>query len=314
MDMRIYGIFFAFINLGFRTFYIGITHTGILTWSTALMAIVNVILDYLLIFGHFGFPAMGIQGAALASVIAEISATVYFLMHTYTKIDREKYQLMFFKSFDRPIFRNILKISTPIMIQHFAAITSWMIFFLIIEKIGSRELAISHIIRSIYMVLMIPLFGFAAATTTLVSNLIGMGKIREVMLLVKRIMILALSITLAIVPFNLLLPEQLLSIYTTDPSIILDSIKVLNVITGAMFLFSIAFILFSAVSGSGNTQISLLIELSTLCIYLTSAYYIGVVLKSSLPVVWCSEFIYFGVMGFLSFLYLKFGSWHLKKI
>lgn len=90
LDYRKHGIFFAFLNLAFRTFYIGVTRTGILTWSTGLMAIVNIVLDYLLIFGHFGFPEMGLKGAAIASVIAELSASIYFIIYTITRVDVEK--------------------------------------------------------------------------------------------------------------------------------------------------------------------------------------------------------------------------------
>jgi len=314
LDIRLYGIFFAFTNLAFRTFYIGIIKTGILTWSTALMAIVNIIFDYLLIFGHWGFPKMGIEGAALASVLAELSATLYFTIYTLFKVDRKKYQLLYFKAIEMPIVKSIMRISSPIMIQHFAAISSWMMFFLIIEKIGTRELAISHIIRSIYMVLMIPLFGFAAATNTLVSNLIGMGQVHNVIEMVKKVTILSILTTAVLMPFNLLIPKQMISIYTTDLSIIQDSVPVLYVITGAMFLFSTTYILFSAVSGTGNTQVSLLIELGTLSIYLYATYYIGIKMQASLPIVWCSEYIYFGIMGILSFLYLKYGRWQSKKI
>ena len=81
-----------------------------------------------------------------------------------------------------------------------------------------------------------------------------------------------------------------------------------------MLLFSTTYIIFSAVSGTGNTNISMMIELGTLIIYLSSTYYIGIVLKSDLHIVWCSEFIYFGVMGILSFLYLKYGNWQKREI
>lgn len=314
LQYRKFGIFFAFINLGFRTFYIGITRTSVLIWSTFLMASINIMFDYLLIFGKFGFPELGIKGAAIASVIAEFSASVYFIVYTYRKVDMEKYDLLKFSKLRIMQIKNIFKVSGPIMLQHFGAISSWMVFFLIIEKMGSKELAISHIIRSIYMVLMIPLFGFAAATNTLVSNLIGMNEIDNVMKLVKKIVLLTVGATVLIIPFNLLIPDLMISIYTNDLIIITESIPVLYVITGAMLLFSLSYVLFSAVSGTGNTLVSMSIEFGTLIVYLYAAFYIGIELKSSLPIVWCSEFIYFGSMGFLSLLYLKFGKWQFKKI
>lgn len=78
ISVRAWGILFACVNLLFRAFYIGIAKTKVISWSTAFMAIVNIFLDYALIFGEFGLPEMGIKGAALASVIAEACVLVFF--------------------------------------------------------------------------------------------------------------------------------------------------------------------------------------------------------------------------------------------
>ena len=69
LDWRIFGFFFSFVNVMFRALYIGITRTKVLTINAVVMALTNVVLDYALIFGHFGLPEMGIKGAAIASVI-----------------------------------------------------------------------------------------------------------------------------------------------------------------------------------------------------------------------------------------------------
>ena len=83
LDWRIYGFFFSFVNVMFRALYIGITRTKVLTINAVVMALTNVILDYALIFGKFGLPEMGIKGAAIASVLAEASSILFFLIYTY---------------------------------------------------------------------------------------------------------------------------------------------------------------------------------------------------------------------------------------
>jgi putative MATE family efflux protein len=309
LSYRIYGLFFAFLLGAFIAFYVGTTKTKILIYVTLIMMVVNVFLDYSLIFGNFGFPKMGVKGAALASVIAELCALSFLIVFTLKKIDLNKYALFKFSKFDKEILKRITKVGGPVMLQNFLSISSWFIFFMIIEKLGERELAISHIIRSIYMVLMIPLFGFSSATNTLVSNLIGQGNQGSVLTLVKRISLLSIACTAIVLLFNLFIPEQMIGFYTNDSSLIEETIKTLNVISGTMFSFSIAFILFNAVSGTGNTQTALLIEFITISIYLVATYYIAMVMHSSLPIVWCSEFIYFSLLGGLSFIYLKWGNW-----
>ncbi|MDB4534113.1 MATE family efflux transporter [Vicingaceae bacterium] len=309
LSYRIYGLFFAFLLGAFIAFYVGTTKTKILIYVTLIMMVVNVFLDYSLIFGNFGFPKMGVKGAALASVISELCALSFLIVFTLKKIDLNKYALFKFSKFDKEILKRITKVGGPVMLQNFLSISSWFIFFMIIEKLGERELAISHIIRSIYMVLMIPLFGFSSATNTLVSNLIGQGNQGSVLTLVKRISLLSIACTAIVLLFNLFIPEQMIGFYTNDSSLIEETIKTLNVISGTMFSFSIAFILFNAVSGTGNTQTALLIEFITISIYLVATYYIAMVMHSSLPIVWCSEFIYFSLLGGLSFIYLKWGNW-----
>ena len=80
LNWRIYGFFFSFINVMFRALYIGITRTKVLTINAIVMALTNVVLDYALIFGKFGLPEMGIIGAAIASVLAEASSILFFVM------------------------------------------------------------------------------------------------------------------------------------------------------------------------------------------------------------------------------------------
>jgi MATE family, multidrug efflux pump len=309
LGVRAYGILFAFLNFSFIAFYVGTTKTKMLIYVTATMMLVNVFLDYGLIFGNFGLPKMGVEGAALASTISEFSALLFFIVYTFKNVDMQKYALFQFSDFDKAIFRRILKVGSPVMLQNFLSLSSWFIFFMIIEKLGETELAVSHIIRSIYMVLMIPLFGFSSATNTLVSNLIGQDNKELVLPLIKKVILLSLACTGVILLFNVFVPEQMIGLYTSDVNLIDQALSTLNVISCTMFFFCVAFILFNGVSGTGNTRISLLIEAITITIYLVCTYYIAIVLESSLPVVWCSEFIYFSLLGLLSFIYLKKGNW-----
>ncbi len=99
---------------------------------------------------------MGIQGAALASVIAEASSTVFLFIATRTALDPIKYALFKFAKPDLKVIRRVLGLSVFIMLQYFISMAAWFTFFLIIEKLGEQELAASNIVRSAYMILMIP--------------------------------------------------------------------------------------------------------------------------------------------------------------
>ena len=116
---RIWGFLFAFVNVMFRGLYIGITRTKVLTMNAIVMALVNVFLDYVLVFGDLGFPDMGVRGAALASVIAEASSLVFYLVYTYWKVDLKKYGLNHFGRFNPEMVLRILRISCFTMVQYF---------------------------------------------------------------------------------------------------------------------------------------------------------------------------------------------------
>ena len=314
LKMRSFGIGFAFLNFLFIAFYTGITQTKVLTYSTFIQATVNVIFDYALIFGNFGLPEMGVKGAALASVISELAALIYFFAYSKKRLYFKKYLLFYRLRFEGKKPLKMLKVAFPVMLQNFMALTSWLAFFMIIEQIGEEELAVSHIVRSIYMVLMIPLFGFSSATSTLVSNLIGKGKKEEVLSLVKKVVYLSLACTALFLPLILFFPREVTLIYTDNLNLLDSSKSVLYVVSASMLFFSAAYITFSAVTGTGKTLYSLAIEFVSIFIYLIGAYFIGVYFKQDLWLVWCSEFIYFTVMGSLAVLYLKFGNWRNANI
>lgn len=175
LNWRIWGFFFAFVNVMFRALYIGITRTKVLTMNAVVMALVNVLLDYILIFGKFGMPEMGIKGAAVASVMAEAASLAFFLIYTYAKVDFKKFGLNHWQKIDFSLLGKILSISCFTMIQYFLAMATWFVFFIAIERLGQRELAIANIVRSIYIVMLIPVQALSTTTNSLVSNLIGAG-------------------------------------------------------------------------------------------------------------------------------------------
>lgn len=309
LNYRSYGVFFALINFVFIAFYVGTTNTTVLIVSTFIMMFTNVFLDYGLIFGNFGLPQLGIKGAAIASSISEMIASIFFIFYTYFIVDWKKYDLFKINKFELSVLKRILKIGSPIMIQNFLSLSSWFIFFIIIEKMGEVELAVSHIVRSIYMVLMIPLFGLSNATNTMVSNLIGQNKIDQVFPFLLRVVVLSIGCTFVVLILNIFIPEYIIGFYTKDILLIPQALSTLKIINITMFLFCVAFIFFNGVTGTGNTKTSLLIEFITIIIYLIGAYYIAIVFKAKLEYVWCSEFIYFILLGGLSILYMKYGNW-----
>src|SRR5690554_780462 len=153
---RVFGLIFAFTNVMFRAFYIGIAHTKVLTLNAVVMALVNVLFDYGLIFGNLGMPEMGIAGAAIASVIAEISSTLFFILYTHKRANAHTYGFTSIR-FQWAVIRKILDISIFMMAQYLLSVGTWMLFFLFIENyMGERSLTITNIVHSFYTIFTIP--------------------------------------------------------------------------------------------------------------------------------------------------------------
>lgn len=93
LGYRTFGFFFSFAAAMFRAFYVGTTNTRILTANSVVMVLTNVVLNYLLIFGGWGIPPLGIAGAAIASVISEAVSLVFFVVYTYRRVAWRAYGL-----------------------------------------------------------------------------------------------------------------------------------------------------------------------------------------------------------------------------
>lgn len=314
MDFRHYGIICVCFNFLFRALYIGLSNTKIISFTTGLMAIVNIFLDYVLIFGNWGFPEMGVGGAALASFCAEISALLFFIIYSFLKLPLKTYTLFYFHKFEGWLIKSILKLALPTMLQKLLSIGTWFIFFVLVEHMGEGPIAISGIIRSVYMLITIPVFALAATSNTLTSRLIGEGKIQEVIPTLFKIIRLGLMLILPILLFCVLFPNITLSIYTEDFALIQSSIPSLWVICIASIAMSFGMPLFEAISGTGNTTYALLLETLVLIIYSFFVWLFASYIGTHVELVWSCEFIYGGSIGIISYLYFRWSNWQKKKI
>lgn len=293
---RIWGFLFAFVNVMFRGLYIGITRTKVLTMNAVVMALVNVVLDYALVFGELGLPEMGVRGAALASVIAEASSLLFFLLYTYYKVDLRKYGLNRFGQFDLSMVLRILRISCFTMVQYFLAMAIWFVFFMALERLGQRQLAVANIVRSVYVVLLIPVQALSTTANTLVSNLIGAGGSSGVVTLLHKISRMSFLIMVVCVGLCVAFPGSILSVYTNEEALLVESVSALYVVCGAMLIASLANVYFNGISGTGNTQAALVLEVFVQVFYALYIIVVGMVIQAPVDVCFTTEVIYYVLM------------------
>ena len=313
-NWRVYGFFFSFVAVMFRAFYVGTTNTKILTANSVTMVLTNVALNYALIFGKFGLPAMGIAGAAIASSASELASALFFILYSWLKTDHRKYGLFRFARPRPRLLGRMLNVSVWTMLQSFVSVATWFLFFLAVEHLGERPLAVSNIVRSISGIIFMAVSAFASTASSLVSNQMGAGQQTLVMPTVRRIVGMCyLTIAPAALLFALF-PTAVLRIYTDSIPLIDSSVSSLWVMLSAYLLTVPAIILFNTVSGTGNTRSALALEMTTLLIYILYTLYVVIYLRADVAVCWTTEHVYAIVMLLLACRYLKKADWQHKKI
>ena len=311
---RLPGLVFAFATTMFRAFYIGTTQTKTLTMNSIVMVASNIFFNWILIFGKFGLPALGITGAAIGSSLAELVSLLFFIIYTRSKCNRQKYGLERPASFDIKEIKGMMPVCVWTMIQHVISISTWFIFFVYIEHLGERSLAISNICRSVSGLLWVVLQSFAGTCSTLVSNIIGEGHQDKVMSLVKRVLKLSFGAVCSLVILFCLFPEAVARIYTDIPDLITASVPALIVMCSSYFFQVPGMIFFQAVSGTGSTKTAFRLELVALTIYIIYCTLVIALMKADIAICWTAEHIYAASIMVLCYTYLKSGRWKNRRI
>lgn len=313
IEYRQFGILFVCFNFLYRALYVGISNTKVITYSTIIMAVVNIVLDYCLIFGNLGFPQMGIGGAALASLCAEVSASVFFSVYSFISLRKREYGMFKVHRLESELMCRILRISTPTMVQKLFSFSVWFIFFILIEKMGETATGISSITRSVYLILIIPCFAFSTTTNTLVSRIIGEGKREQVFPTINKVLKNCLFCTIPVIILAALFPVQIAGIYTNDLNLAHLVVPSILVVCSGTIFQGIGNAYFEAVSGTGNTTAALYLETTVLVFYVLFIMAMTY-LTTRVELVWTAEILYGTLLGILCYLYMKFARWDKKSI
>ncbi len=313
---RSYGVFFSYAGVAMIALYSGVARTAFILVDTVVLAVVNLLLNYALIFGAFGLPEMGIGGSGLASSIAEGIAFIVFAVYMF--FDRKNRPLRVFSrpELDWHMARQQLRLSFPVVAHAAVGQGSWVFFFGMVENLGERALAISNLARTVYLLLSIPVWGFATGVNTLVSNLIGQGRQYDVLAAAWKTGKLCLLTTMVLAIPVLLFPEQLLYplLGKSDMSLISETRPVFYLLLGLLTMSTFGTILVNALSGTGATLFSLRLQAICIGIYLAYIYYVTNFTRADLVWVWAAEVLYWVLMIVLSYTYLRTERWHAMEV
>jgi putative MATE family efflux protein len=314
LKIRIWGLPFLFIYQMRNALLVGTNQSKFLIIGTATEALINIFFDYSLIFGHFGFAAMGLNGAAYASIIAEIMGllVIYLVIH-YQKIGA-RFDLFKKLELKMDYVKLILVQSSPLMMQYMISIISWEFFYILIEHRGEQSLAVSNAMRNIFGFFGCFTWAFAATTTTMVSNIIGQDLQDKVIELIHKIMRWSFGFAFLVAIMINVFAAEFLSIYGQGEGFLTEGIPVLRIVSVALLIMSTSTIWLSAVTGTGQSKVTLMIEFAAIVIYIIYNYLVLEYYQMPITYGWFSEVIYWMSLLIPSYFYIRTMRWKNKKI
>jgi MATE family multidrug resistance protein len=157
-------------------FYSGQGRTWPLFAANIIATAVNAVLDYCLIFGHWGFPEMGITGAGIATVIAGFASLAYYILALSAPRLRREFALWKSTAVVPGLLLRMLKYGIPSGLQFFLDVVGWTGVILLIGRIGTTELAASNIAFNLNMFAFMPMVGFGIAVSIVVGQYLGANR------------------------------------------------------------------------------------------------------------------------------------------
>jgi putative MATE family efflux protein len=310
MQWRFIGLLFFLFVVSYRGFFNGIGHTKIFMYSAIIINLSNIVLNYLLVFGAFGFPAMGLTGAGCSSAISNAIGCFYFLGATFLPAYRKRYRYYTHLRVRKEVLRQIVKISSPVSFQNILILLGFLVFVAITGMIGTSQQAASQVVITALYMSFLPCFGFGMGAQTLVGQSLGTAR-RE---LAKRYGLeaarLATYFTLALGTVFILFPDIVIIMITTNKEIAEIARPLLRIAGAAQIFYASGIVLAHALQAAGATVYVMLIEVLThWVIFLPVSYILGVTLGLGIEGAWLALPLYIVSYSLLIFWKYNGGSW-----
>jgi len=310
---RFMGIPFFLISVSFRGFFFGISKTKIFMFSGVITNVLNIIFNYMLIYGNFGFPKMGLAGAGLGSTLATSFDGLFYSVIIMLPAYRRRFQNLKHLVLNKNIISAILKISLPVSFQNVFILIGFLSFVSIIGIIGTLEQAATQAIISTLFISFLPCFGFGIAVQTLVGNNLGAKKYILAKIYGFETAKVATIYTIILGIIFTIIPQYVLLIITNDKTIIETATPSLRVAGFAQVFYGVGVVLANALQAAGRSFYVMKAEVITnLIIFVPLAYFLGVYLGLGLTWAWMALPVY--IILYSLVIYFKFSSadWYTK--
>jgi MATE family multidrug resistance protein len=246
-------------------FYSGRGHTTMVMVANVIATVINIALDYVLIFGKAGFPELGIEGAAIATSLSFTSISAIYVAHMLWTERSSVYGLWSGWRFDRELFGRLFKFGFPSGVQQFLDIACWSIFIQLVGRLGKPELAATGLVFNLNSLAFIPMMGLGTAVTALVGQRIGDARPQLAVRTTWLAFGVAMAYTLAFACVFLFAPHVILAPYGIageQPEVAGLVIGLLKLVALYSIFDATAVIFSSAIRGAGDTRFAMYLSVT----------------------------------------------------
>ena len=295
------------MNFSFRGYWNGVGLSKVYMRTLIAMHAINIVLNWILIFGHFGLPALGSTGAGVGSAIATFAGTLMYIAQGI-KIARPA---GFFRGIpDRATLLSMLRLSIPAGIQQFFFAAGMTAFFWIIGGIGTAELAASNVLVQLLLVAILPGLGFGMASASLVGQALGRGDPDAAYRWAWDVTKLATVTVGAISMVGLVMPDLLLGVFLHEPEMLALARWPLRILAAAMALDTVGSVLMNSLLGAGDNRRAMVVTVSLQWfLFLPAAWLIGPYLGFGMTWVWLGHAVYRGIQSLVAASMWKGRKW-----
>ena len=316
-----FGAAFIVLNGAFSGFFSGRGDTKTVMWVNIAGIGVNIPLDYVLIFGKAGFPEMGIEGAALATVIGVLTSSVLFIVLFLRRRYRKRYNTVAGCRFDVPLFKRLIRYGLPNGLHWFLDMSAFTVFMLLVENLGTDEIAATNISIRINTLAFMPMIGFGLAVSTLVGQYLGKNRPD----LARRQTYSAFKVTLSYMTLVAIsyvaLPGFFTSLFTGnafsgDLDRVAGFVKVLLRFVAVFTVFDSINIIFSnAIKGAGDTRFVMWTTVSLAWGLMAIPTYLAIsVFGQGIYTVWCFLSGYIIIVSAVFYSRFRGGKWESMRV
>jgi putative MATE family efflux protein len=271
--------------------------------------LLNILLDYLLIFGHLGLPRLEVEGAAIATTISNIVGTI--LLFLWLKGSTKIAFSITIRNILSPVwssFKEILKVGVPAGTEAMLWHAGQVVIAVLLNGLDQQAIGIFTLIFGIQILVAASYFGFAQAAQTLVGFKWGEKKFLEGIAMGISCFRITLLVCSGFFFILISLPEPILKIFSSDQTVIDRGVILLYIVAVNIFLQGANVVIGAGIRGTGNTLWMLYSQIFGTVYVLTMAWFSIYHLNWGLPGLYLTIASDELIRGFINFLKLKFYS------